>query len=84
VIIACRTVFVALLVRGHILPESLLALFTEKYHLHRLPKWMIFRFSMAFCAIEPFATTWRADGHLGIQDVLTENLFYQSGCESKA
>lgn len=58
VIIAVGTVFVALLVVGHVLAKSFLALFANEHHLVRLLEFMILGFRMAFCTIKPLFAAW--------------------------
>ena len=54
----------------HILPETLLALFTGKRHLGRLLKCVIGGFGMAFGTVKPTLTAGAADGNLGVEDML--------------
>lgn len=70
VVVAMRTVLIALLVVGHILAKRLLALLAHEDHLSGLPQTVVLRFSMAFRAIEPLPAAWGAYGDLRVQDVL--------------
>ena len=70
VVITMRTVLVALVVLGHVLPESLLALLAHEHHLHRLRQLVRLRFRVTFRAVEPLLAARRADGDLRVQDVL--------------
>ena len=70
VVIAMRTILVALFVRCHILAESLFALLAHKRHLRRSCELVSLRLSMALGTVKPLLATWCADGDLGIQNVL--------------
>ena len=70
VVVAVRTVLIALLVVGHVLAKRLLALLAHEDHLGSLPQTVVLRFSMAFRAIEPLPATRGAYGDLRVQDVL--------------
>lgn len=69
VVVAVRTVLVALVVLGHVLSESLLALLAEEGHLRRLREPVGLRLRMAFGAVKPLLAAWRAYGYLGVEDV---------------
>ena len=69
-VIAMRAILVALFVGCHILAERLLAFFADKCHLSRPGKPVSLRLSMALGAVKPLLAAWRADGDLGVQDVL--------------
>ena len=69
-IVTVRTVLVALIKLCGIFPEGFLALLADERHLRRLRKFVGLGFCVAFGAIEPLFATGRADGNLGIQDVL--------------
>lgn len=60
-VITVRAVFIAFLIRGHVLPERLLALLAQKRHLRRLGQLMVFFLRVAFRAVEPLLTTRRPD-----------------------
>jgi hypothetical protein len=70
VVIAMRTILVALFVRRHILAERLLALLAHKRHLRRSGKVVGLRLGMALGTVKPLLATWCADGDLGVQNVL--------------
>lgn len=55
VVVAVRTVLVALLELLNILAESLFALFAGEYHFEGGLEVVCFGLSVAFCAVEPFA-----------------------------
>ena len=76
VVIAMGTIFIALLVVGHVFPKCLLALLAHEGHFISLPKPMILNFGMTFCAIEPLLATRCAYRNLSVQDMLavTENI----------
>lgn len=65
------TIFIALLVSRHILPERLLTFFAHEHHLHCLPYGVCLRFTMAIDAIVPLLAAWSSDRDLGVQDVFT-------------
>jgi len=52
-VVAVRTVFIALIKLLDIFPEALFALLTSKYHLQSRLELMRFAFSVTFCAVEP-------------------------------
>ena len=70
VIVTVRAVLITLIELRGIFPEGFLALLTDKRHLGRLCEPVGLRFGVAFGAIEPLLAAGRADGNLGIQDVL--------------
>ena len=70
VVVTVGAVLVALLEFRDVFPEGFLALLTDECHLRRLGKPMRLRFCVAFGTIEPLLTAGRADGNLGVQDVL--------------
>lgn len=70
VIVTVGTVLVALVELRGIFPEGFLALLTDECHLGRLREPVRLRFRVAFGAIEPLLAAGRADGNLGIQNVL--------------
>ena len=70
VVITVRAVLVALVELRDIFPEGFLALLADERHLCRLRESVGLRFCVAFGAIEPLLAAGRADGNLGIQDVL--------------
>lgn len=57
-VITVWTVFVALLVVGHIFPEGFLALLTDEGHLVRLLQSVILGLCMAFRAVKPLFAAW--------------------------
>jgi hypothetical protein len=66
VIVTMRTVLVALLIDGHVLPECLLALFAHEGHFGSLCERMGLGFRVAFRAVIPELATWGADGDLRV------------------
>ena len=60
-VITVRAVLIAFLIRGHVLPERLLALLAQKRHLRRLGQLMVFLLRMTFRAVEPLLATRRSD-----------------------
>jgi hypothetical protein len=70
VVVTVRAVLIALIELRGVFPEGFLALFTHECHLRRLRKPVGLCFCVAFGAIEPLLAAGRADGNLGIQDVL--------------
>lgn len=71
VVITMRAKLVALLVIGHILPESLLAFFAQECHLHGLGELVCLLLRVAFGAVIPFLAARCSDGDLGVQNVFT-------------
>ena len=69
-VVTVRTVLITLIKLRNVFPEGFLALLTDECYLGRLRKPVGLRFRMAFGAIEPLLAAGRADGNLGIQDVL--------------
>ena len=65
-----RTVLIAFLVLGHVLPECLLALLAQEHHLRRLRESVRLRLRVAFCAVKPLLAARCADGDLGVQNML--------------
>jgi len=65
-----RTILIALIEIRDVFPEGFLALLADERHLRRLCKDVRLRFRVAFGAVEPLLAAGRADGNLGIQDVL--------------
>ena len=60
-IIAMRTVLVALFIVRHIFPESLLALLADECHLRRLPQLVRLGLGMTLGTVIPLLAAWRAD-----------------------
>ena len=72
VVVAVRTVLVALVVLRHVLPERLLALLAEEDHLRRLREPVGLRLRVALGAVKPLLAARGADCDLGVQDVFAE------------
>lgn len=70
VVVTVRAVFIALLEFGDVFPEGFLALFADERHLRRFRQPVGLGFCVAFGTIEPKLAAGRADGNLGVQDVL--------------
>jgi len=70
VVVAVRAVFVTLFKLLRVFPEAFLALLAGKGHVEFLQQRVVFLFGMAFGTVEPFATAWRTDGDLGVENVL--------------
>lgn len=70
VVVTVRTVLVAFLEFRGVFPEGFLALLADERHLRRLGEVVRLFFRMAFRAIKPLLAAGRADGNLGVQDVL--------------
>jgi hypothetical protein len=68
-IVAMRTVFIAVLVDFHVLPESLLAFLANENHLAGLCERMLFLFSMTFSTVKPLLAAWCPNRDLSVQDV---------------
>ena len=73
-IIAVRTVLVAVLKLLHILSKALFAFFAGKGHLEGLFEVVLLGFGVAFGAVEPLATARGADGDLGVEDVFAGDM----------
>ena len=69
VVVTVGTIFVALLIVGHVFAKRFLALLAHEDHLGGLPQTMVLRFSMALGAIEPLPAAWGTYGDLRVQDV---------------
>lgn len=69
-VVTVGAVLVALLEFRNVFPESFLAFLANERHLRRLCKFVGLCFCVAFGTIEPLLAAGRADGNLGIQDVL--------------
>ena len=69
-IVTVGAVLIALLEFRNVFPEGFLALLADERHLRRLCKPVRLGFCVAFGTIEPLLAAGRADGNLGIQDVL--------------
>lgn len=70
-VIAMWAIFIALLIRRHILPKRLFTLLAQERHFRRLRQVMTLRFSVAFGAIEPQFAAGCTYRHLCIQYVFT-------------
>lgn len=68
-IVAMRTVLVALIVLGHVLAERLLALLAHEHHLRRLRETVGLRLGVTFGAVEPLLAARRANRDLRVQDM---------------
>ena len=68
-VVAVRTVLVALIVLLHVLAEGFLALLTHEDHLCGLAESVILGLCVALCAVKPLFAAGCADGDLGVQDV---------------
>ena len=79
-IVAVRTVLVALVILGHVLPERLLALLAEERHLRRLCQPVRLALGVALGAVEPLPAARCADGDLGVEDVFAERATLSIRC----
>jgi hypothetical protein len=68
-VIAMRAIFVALLIRRHILPKCLFTLLAQERHFRRLRQFVTLRFRVTFGAVEPQFAAGCTDRHLCIQYV---------------
>jgi len=73
VVIAVRTILIALLVLRHVLPERLLALLAHERHFNRPGQLVRLRLGVAFCAVVPLFAARRTDGDLRVQDVFAHS-----------
>lgn len=64
VIVAMRTILIALIILSHILSESLFALFADEHHLSSLCEWMFLCLCVAFGAVVPLLAARGSDGDL--------------------
>jgi hypothetical protein len=64
-----RAVLIALVELLHVFAEDLSALFACEDHLGSAFELVVLLLSVAFCAVEPLPTAWRADRDLGVEDV---------------
>ena len=71
VVVAVRTVLIAFLVLGHVLPECLLALLAQEGHLRRPLKPVVLRLRMTLRTVEPLLAARGANSDLGVEDVFT-------------
>lgn len=69
-IIAMRTVFIALLIACHVFPERLLALLANERHLRRLPQLVRLSLGMTLGTVIPLLAARCTYGYLGVKDVL--------------
>jgi hypothetical protein len=69
VVVAMRAVLIALVELFHVFAKDFSALFACEDHLGGAFELVVLLLSVAFCAVEPLATAWRADGDLGVEDV---------------
>ena len=80
VIVAVRTVLVALVILGHVLPERLLALLAEERHLRRLCQPVRLRLGVALGTVVPLPAAGCADGDLGVENVFADGATLSIRC----
>ena len=68
-IVTMRAVLVALVVVGHVFPESFAALLAHERHLCGLAQPVVLRFFVAFRTVEPLLAAGRTNGNLRVQNV---------------
>jgi len=69
-VITMGAIFIAFLVRRHVLPERFFTLLAHERHFRCLRQLVVLRLSVAFGAVEPQFAAGCTDRHLCIQDVL--------------
>lgn len=70
-VVAMRTILIALFHFDGIFTESFLALFAGEHHLCMAEERMRFLLGVAFCAVEPLSTARGANSYLSVENVFT-------------